>query len=51
MTKLVKKLTEFFKINQASALEQFIISKRPTNAAEVDFWLNQYNRRQAAKEL
>jgi hypothetical protein len=51
MTILLKKLTKFFKINHASELERFINSKRPTNAAEVDFWLNQYNRRQVAREL
>jgi len=51
MTKLVQKLTEFFKLHQASNIEQFINSKRPTSTAEVEFWLNQYNRQAMAKEL
>jgi hypothetical protein len=51
MTKIVKKLTEFLKLRQASDLEQFINSKRPTNTAEVEFWLNQYNRQMYAREI
>lgn len=51
MTKLIQKLTEFFKLHHASNVEQFINSKRPTNTAEVEFWLNQYNRQLFAKEL
>ena len=44
MTKLLEKLTEFFKLNYSSDIECFINSKRPTNNAEVEFWLQQYNR-------
>ena len=50
-TTLLQKLTEFFKLNQSSSLEQFINSKRPTNHAEVEFWLNQYNRQSYAREI
>jgi len=51
MTKIAQKLTEFFKIKHSSDLEQFINSKKPTNTAEVEFWLNQYNRQLYAREL
>jgi len=42
MTKLLEKLTKLFETNQQSRLEQYINSKKPTNAAEVDFWTRQY---------
>jgi hypothetical protein len=51
MTKIKQKLIEFLKLRQSSELEQFINSKRPTNTAEVEFWLNQYNRQMYAREL
>jgi hypothetical protein len=43
MTKLLKRLTKLFTINQQSRLEQYINSKNPTNAAEVDYWQRQYD--------
>ena len=46
MTKLIEKLTKLFETNQQSRLEQFINSKKPTNAAEVDFWTRQYENNQ-----
>jgi hypothetical protein len=46
MTKLLKELTEFFVPKQQSVLEAFINSKRPTNAAEVEFWTRQYEQAQ-----
>ena len=42
MTKLLKELTKFLTPNQQSRLEQYINSKRPTNAAEVEYWTRQY---------
>ena len=51
MTKLIEKLIEFFKLDYSSNLEQFINSKRPTNNAEVEFWLQQYNCHNRARGL
>ena len=42
MTTILEKLTEFFKSNEQSRLEQYINSKNPTNAAEVDYWTKEY---------
>ena len=36
MTKLIEQLTKLFQTNQQSRLEQYINSKNPSNAAEVD---------------
>jgi hypothetical protein len=44
MEKLLQKLTQFFK--QPTALESYINSKCPTNAAEVEFWARQYQQQQ-----
>lgn len=46
MTQLLEKLTKFLTPNQQSRLEQYITSKRPTNAAEVEFWTRQYETNQ-----
>ena len=43
MTKLLEQLTKLFQTNQQSRLEQYITSKNPTNAAEVDYWARQYD--------
>lgn len=42
MTKLLEQLTKLFTTNQQSRLEQYINSKNPTNAADVDYWQRQY---------
>jgi hypothetical protein len=42
MTQLLKKLTEFFRVNEQSRLEQFINSKNPNNAVDVEYWTKQY---------
>jgi hypothetical protein len=42
MTQLLEKLTKFFNTKEQTRLEQYINSKRPTNAAEVEFWTKQY---------
>jgi hypothetical protein len=42
MTKLLEQLTKLFATPQQSRLEQYINSKNPTNAAEVDYWQRQY---------
>jgi hypothetical protein len=43
MTKLIEQLTKLFQTNQQSRLEQYINSKNPSNAAEVDYWQRQYD--------
>jgi hypothetical protein len=42
MSKILKKLIQFFTSNQQSNLEAFINSKHPTNAAEVEHWTRMY---------
>lgn len=42
MTQILEKLTKFFEVNKQSQLEQYINSKHPTNAAEVEHWTRQY---------
>jgi hypothetical protein len=42
MTKLLEQLTKLFTIPQQSRLEQYINSKNPSNAADVDYWQRQY---------
>ena len=42
MSKILKKLIQFFAVKQQSNLEAYINSKRPTNAAEVEHWTRQY---------
>ena len=43
MTRLLQKLKKFFTYNQQSGLEAYIISKNPTNAAEVDHFAREYD--------
>ena len=40
--KMFKNIIKWFTPSSQSQLEQFIISKRPTNAAEVEFWTREY---------
>lgn len=42
MSKILQKLKKFFETSQQSQLEAFITSKRPTNAAEVEYWTREY---------
>ena len=42
MTKLLQSITNWLKVNPQSELEEYIVSKNPTNPAEVDFWTKQY---------
>jgi conjugal transfer/entry exclusion protein len=43
MLSLIERLAEMFPKQQyQSRLEQYINSKRPTNAADVDYWQRQY---------
>jgi hypothetical protein len=42
MTKLLENITDWFKSAKQSDLESFINSKRPTNAAEIDYWTREY---------
>ena len=51
MTNILQKLTKFFSYGYASDMERYVASKNPTNTAEVEFWLNQYNRKAMAREL
>jgi hypothetical protein len=41
MLSILERLAEMFP-QQPSRLEQYINSKNPTNAAEVDYWQRQY---------
>jgi uncharacterized protein YkuJ len=41
MLNILERLAEMFP-QQQSRLEQYINSKNPTNAAEVDYWQRQY---------
>ena len=44
MLSLIERLAEMFpKQGYQSRLEQYITSKNPTNAADVDYWERQYN--------
>lgn len=44
MLSLLERLAEMFPKQQyQSRLEQYINSKNPTNAAEVDYWQRQYD--------
>jgi hypothetical protein len=43
MLALLERLAEMFpRAGYQSRLEQYITSKNPTNAAEVDYWQRQY---------
>jgi len=43
MLSILEKLSEMFpKAGYQSRLEQYINSKNPTNAADVDYWQRQY---------
>ena len=42
MLNILERLAEMFP-QQQSRLEQYINSKNPTNAAEVDYWQRQYD--------
>ena len=42
MTQLLKELTEFFTVKQTSGLEQFINSKNPSSAVDVEYWTKEY---------
>ena len=41
MSKLLQKLKKFFRT--PTVLEAFVISKKPTNVAEAEFWIKHYN--------
>lgn len=41
MSQLLSKLIKFF--HGPTALETFVASKNPTNIAELEFWIKQYN--------
>jgi len=44
MLSILEKLSEMFPTQKyQSRLEQYINSKNPTNAAEVDYWQRQYD--------
>lgn len=43
MLRMLEQLAEMFpKQHYQTRLEQYIISKNPTNAADVDYWQRQY---------
>ena len=44
MLSLLERLAEMFpKQHYQTRLEQYITSKRPTNAAEVEYWAREYD--------
>jgi hypothetical protein len=43
MKKLFKKISKLFE--QKSELEQYILSKNPQSASDVDFWSRKYSER------
>jgi hypothetical protein len=49
MAKLLQKLTEFFK--QPTEIESYINSKNPTNAAEIEFWVQHYQHQNVRRYL
>lgn len=46
MTKLLENIVGWLSTNPQSQLEQFINSKNPTNAAEIDYWTREYQEAQ-----
>lgn len=45
MQEFFKKLVEFFTQMHQSEVDAYISSKNPGNAAEVEYWLRQYDNR------
>ena len=44
LERILERLAEMFpKQNYQTRLEQYIMSKNPTNAADVDYWQRQYD--------
>jgi len=41
MSKLLQRLKRLF--DTPTALESFVVSKRPTSVAEAEFWIKHYN--------
>jgi len=48
MSKILEKLKKFFNQSQMSGLEAYITSKKPTNAAEVDFYAREYDQKRGS---
>jgi len=48
MTKLLEKLKKVFTESQMGGLEAYINSKKPTNAAEVDFYAREYDQKRGS---
>lgn len=52
MLSLLERLAEMFpKQHYQSRLEQYIISKYPTNAAEVEYWAREYETQHQGRSL
>ena len=52
MLSLLERLAEMFpKQHYQSRLEQYINSKHPTNAAEVEYWQREYDTRNWGRSL
>jgi len=52
MLSLLERLAEMFpKQHYQTRLEQYINSKRPTNAAEVEYWQREYDAHQWGRGL
>lgn len=51
LIKLIDFLTTHFSKNDQAALEKYILSKNPTNTAELEHWINEYTYRQQGWKL
>lgn len=51
LTKLIDFLTTYFSKNDQETLEKYILSKNPTNTAELEHWINEYTYRQQGWKL
>ena len=52
MLSLLERLAEMFpKQHYQTRLEQYIVSKNPTNAAEVEYWQREYDTHQWGRQL
>lgn len=43
---MLEKIIKWFEPKNQSQLEQYIVSKNPTNAAEVEYWTREYENKQ-----
>ena len=49
MPSLLKKLLEYFTPNYSSELDSFVLSKKPVSVVEMEFWVREYDRKNASQ--